>query len=133
MTDLEQRVQAWFGFAVEVVYTFFAFVLASLPLLALGDDAFGEPLGTLVVPLVLAVGVAGTVAFELGEYSFDRLGHFVVAAFAAAVGWVLVVSSLVLVLDLWAAPRDPLPMFVAWSLSLATASLLVYRGEDALA
>ena len=133
MADLEQRVQAWFGFGVEVVYTFFAFVLASLPLLAFGDDAFGEPLGALVVPLVLAIGFAGTVAFELRDYSFDRLGHFVVATFAAAVAWVLVVSTLVLVFDLWRAPRDPLPMFVAWSLSLTTAAILVYRGEDALA
>lgn len=133
MADLEQRLQAWFGFGVEVVYTFFAFVLVSLPFLALGDDAFGEPLGTLVVPIVLGIGVVGTVAFELGTYSFDRLGHFVVAAFAAAIAWVLVVSTLVLVFDLWDAPRDPLPMFVAWSLSLATAYVLVYRGEDALA
>ena len=133
MADLEQRLQAWFGFGVEVVYTFFAFVLVSLPFLALGDDAFGEPLGAIVTPLAFAIGVVGTAAFELGTYSFDRLGHFVVAAFGAAIGWVLVVSTLVLVFDLWRAPRDPLPMFVAWSLSLATAYVLVYRGEAALA
>lgn len=133
MTDLEQRVQAWFGFVVEVVYTFFAFVLVSLPLLAFGDDAFGEPLGSLVVPLVLGIAVTGTVVYERGAYSFDRLGHFVVATFAAAIAWVLVVSTLVLVLDLPRNPRDPLPLFVAWSLSTATGYALVYRGEDALA
>jgi hypothetical protein len=133
MTDLEVRVQTWFGAAVEVVYSFFSFVLVSFPVLALGDDAFGEPLGLAVAPLALLAGGVGMTAFRLQDRSFEHLGHFVVAAFGAGVGWVIVLTSLLYVVDLPFEPRDPLPLFVAWTLALATAAVLVYRGDDALA
>jgi hypothetical protein len=133
MTDLEQRVQAWFGVGVEIAYAFLSFALVAVPALALGDDAFGGFLGAAVTPLALAFALAGTASFTFGDHSFERLGHFVVAAFGAAIGWVLVVSTLVLLFDLPIKARDPLPLFVAWTLSLATAGILVYYGDDALA
>lgn len=125
--------QTWFGAAVEVVYSFFSFVLVSFPFLALGDDAFGEPLGVAVAPLALLAGVVGMAAFRLQDRSFEHLGHFVVAAFGAGVVWVIVLTSALYVTDLPIGPRDPLPLFVAWTLALGTSLLLVYRGEDALA
>jgi hypothetical protein len=133
MTGLEVRVQTWFRAAVEVVYSFFSFVLVAFPFLALGDDAFGEPLGVAVAPLALLAGVAGIVTFRVQDRSFEHLGHFVVAAFGAGVGWVIALTSLLYVTDLPVGPRDPLPLFVAWTLALATAAALVYRGDDALA
>jgi len=133
MTGFEVRLQTWFGAAVEVVYSFFAFVLVAFPFLALGDDAFGEPLGLAVAPLALFVGVVGMTAFRLQDRSFEHLGHFVVAAFGAGVVWVIVLTSTLYVTDLSIGPRDPLSLFVAWTLALATAGVLVYRGEDALA
>lgn len=133
MTGLEVRVQTWFGAAVEVVYSFFSFVLVSFPFLALGDDAFGEPLGLAVAPLALLAGVVGMTAFRLQDRSFEHLGHFVVGAFGTGVVWVIVITSLLYVTDLPVGPRDPLPLFVAWTLALGTAAVLVYRGDDAFA
>ena len=125
--------QTWFGAAVEVVYSFFSFVLVAFPFLALGDDAFGEPLGVAVAPLALLAGVVGMAAFRLQDRSFERLGHFVVGAFGTGVVWVIVLTSFLYVTDLPVQPRDPLPLFVAWTLALATAGVLVYRGDDAFA
>lgn len=133
MTGLEVRVQTWFGAAVELAYSFFAVVLLAFPLLALGDNAFGEPLGVAVAPLAIFAGIVGMAAYRLQDRSFERLGHLVVAAFGAAIVWVILVGLLIVLLELPFAARDPRPLFVTWTMSTATGLALVYYGDDALA
>ena len=83
--------------------------------------------------IAVVVALVGMAAFRLQDRSFEHLGHFVVAAFGAGVVWVIVLTSMLYVTDLPIGPRDPFPLFVAWTLALGTSLALVYRGEDALA
>lgn len=130
MLDIEQKFQSVFDVAVDVAFSFLAFALITVPTLSLADSAFSSQIGSAVVPMALALTLAGTVLYAGQDWSLARLGHFTGAYLACTLVWVAVFVLVDIVLRLPVFEDDALAIFVAWVLALVTAAVLVYYDEN---